>query len=523
MNSGNTLKGQEMKPGSEDGFTELRELLLGDQIRYLEEVRRRLDDPNLRSRETSKILADALSLSVGQDQKVQAVLHPIVEESLRTSLGKNPALLAGLLFPIVGQAVRKAVAHSLQQMLDSLNSILDGKLFFKRLLWRLEGLRSGKSFGEIALIHSLAYRVEHVYLIHRKTGLLLTEIDRGSGLLGDADLVAGMLTALQDFVRDSFTAERQDNLEAMQIGEFKVWLQHGPLAILAVVVRGQLPLQLHAIFAGKIEEIHKNFHEQLTLFETNSQHIPGIRTSLKDCLLGEAPTRKPSYTKFKVAVGVIFALFFFSSFRYVRDGIRWQNYLNALRHEPGVVVIEAHRNWSTFSLVGLHDPMSSNPQSLLPTFRLAQENVSEHWDEYLSLTPQFVNRRRLDAESDTLRKTVVRFELNTTRIPLEQLPLVDTVSEQIRRLAFDAATQNKELRVKVFGHTDHTGSESRNTELSQERAETIVNMLQSRGVESNILSAAGLGDTQPQRAIADLYEQNLDRRVTFAVSLNDKK
>lgn len=514
---------QQVESSSEKDFIELRKLLLGDQIKQLEELRRRLDDPNLRSEEASRILAQALSISIQRDRRVQNALQPIVEQSLRVSVEKNPELLASTLFPIVGQAVRKSVAHSLQHLLDSLNSIFSGGFFLKRWRWRIEAIRSGKSFGEIALARSLAYRVEQVYLIHRKTGLLLAESSKKSDLLGDADLVVGMLTALQDFVRDSFTTNKQDDLEVLHIGEFKVWLLHGPLAILAMVVRGQLPQELQLLFVGKIEQIHKDFQRQLVSFEANGQPIPGIDADLNDCLLGAATPASPSYTKFKIAAIVIFAAIFAGLFVYVREEVRWQNYLSALRHQPGIVVIEAHHSGTTFSLAGLRDPMSLDPQSLLGRFHLSEKRVSEHWEQYLSLDPRLANVRRLDTEREGLNKTVIRFELNSTRIPLDQLPLVDTVSDQIRQLSFDAAMQNKELSVKVLGHADRTGTEIHNTELSQERAETMAKLLAVRGVDPKILLITGLGDKIPERDGADLYEQNLDRRVTFVVLLDDKK
>ncbi len=522
MDDRSTLKEHEQAQASEHSFVELRDLLLGDQIRELEELRRRLDDPNLRTQETSKILADALSLSIQRDRRVQSVLQPIAEDSLRASVEKNPNLFADAVFPIVGQAVRKAVAHALQQTLDSLNSILADGISLKRWRWRLEAIRSGKSFGEIALARSLTYRVEQVYLIHRKTGILLAESSKHPGLLGDADLVVGMLTALQDFVRDSFTTNKQDDLDVLHIGEFKVWLLHGPLAILAVVVRGQLPQELQARFADRIEQLHSDFHSQLVSFETSGKPIVGIDAGLNDYLLGAATSERPSYARVKVALGITAAILLLTLFVQVRDEIRWRNYLGALRREPGIVIIEAHRGWSMFSLVGLHDPIAVEPRSLLPAYHLSEKKVSEHWEEYLSLDPRLSNARRLNEEAAALSKEVIRFEVNTTKIPPEQLPLVDTVSDQIRQLAFTAASQGKELRVKIFGDADSTGTEDRNTELSRERAEMMMRLFVARGIDPTILTAVGLGDRLPGRHDADSYQQNLDRRVTFTVLLDGK-
>ena len=58
------------------------------------------------------------------------------------------------------------------------------------------------------LKHTLVYRVEHVFLIHRHTGLLIANAASQDATSQDPQLVSSMLSAIQDFVRDSF-AEQQ--------------------------------------------------------------------------------------------------------------------------------------------------------------------------------------------------------------------------------------------------------------------------------------------------------------------------
>ncbi|QMV18405.1 OmpA family protein [Granulicella sp. 5B5] len=513
----------EEQRSSQNEFVELQNLLLGDQLRQLEELRRRLDDPNLRSQETSKIFVQALSLSVQADRRLQPTLQPVVEEALRISVERDPQLLANALFPIVGQAVRKAVAHSMQQILDSLNSVLANGFSLERWGWRIEALRSGKSFGEIALARSLTYRVEHVYLIHRKTGLLLAESSRDPDLLGDPSLVVGMLTALQDFVRDSFTTNKQDDLEVLHIGEFKVWLLHGPLAILALVVRGQLPPQLEAAFSDRIEAINETFRPQLASFEATGRPIAGIDARLDDFLLGTASAAAPSYTKPKVAAGLVLTAALVAAFFPLCAGIRWHNYLRALKAEPGVVVIDAHRGWSTFSLAGLRDPMAADPYSLLAKYHLSPSKVNEQWGQYLSLDPRFAGARRLRDEAASLHKQAVYFEEDAADIPMGQLPVLDTIGDQMRALIADATAQGKQIQIQVVGHTDRTGSESRNAEVSQQRAQTMIALLGARGIDPKYFSAMGLGHAAPDGPGADAYEDYLDRRVTFNVLLDGKQ
>ena len=186
---------------------QLRRLLIGPEQAQIEALRARLDDPAMRTEELSGMIAEAIGLRVKRDRKLQTALQPVVEEALRISVARDPGMLATALFPIIGEAVRKAVAHALQGMFDSLNQMLDRGFSVESWKWRFEAWRSGKSFGQIALTRSLGYRVEEVFLIHRETGLLIGHESRQESVVQDADLISGMLTAIQDFVRDSFGPE----------------------------------------------------------------------------------------------------------------------------------------------------------------------------------------------------------------------------------------------------------------------------------------------------------------------------
>lgn len=517
MDTKSSLDERQVDSSPDNEFTQLREVLLGDQIQKVEDLRKRLDDPSVRASEVSRVLAQALSQSIQRDQKISNALHPVIQHSLRTSVEKEPEILATALFPIVGQAVRKAVAHSVQQLVESLNAVFADRVSLKRWRWRLEAMRTGKSFGEIALARSVSYRVEQIYLIHRKTGMLLAQASRSATLMEDADLVVGMLTALQDFARDSFTSEKQDELEVLQIGGFKVWLLHGPLAILAIVVQGRLPQELQRRFTAKLEQIHQDFHAALVGFEKDGRPIAGIGEGLGALLLGGAVAAPRSNTTLKIVAGILLAFLACGTFFRVRQDMRWNHYVRALRQQPGIVVIETQRGWNRLDVTGMRDPMAIEPDALLPKFHLRPDLVAESWQEYLSLDPRLARMRRMNAELSSVRDTVIHFEMNDTRIPLNELPVVDALSEELRRLSEDAKAQGEAIRVEVIGHSDHTGAEDHNSELSQERAATVIRMLEVRAVEGKILSGEGVGDSQPQRAGEDPYEQSLDRRVTLNV------
>ena len=160
-----------------DELSELRALLLGQQLVELEVLRKRLDDPEVRAEELSQILSQAVALSAKRDAGLRRSLYPIVEQALKISITKNPGLLATSLAPIIGDAVRKAVANALRGMAESINLMLERSVSWESLTWRLEALRTGKSFGDIVLLRSLRYKVQQVVLIQRETGSVLQYLE----------------------------------------------------------------------------------------------------------------------------------------------------------------------------------------------------------------------------------------------------------------------------------------------------------------------------------------------------------
>ena len=171
---------------------------------------------------------------------------------------KDPKPLADAIFPIMGPAIRKSIAAALSGMVQSLNQTLSYSLSAQGLKWRWEALRTGKSFSEVVLLHTLRYRVEQVFLIHRETGLLLRHLSAGASVVQDADMVSGMLTAIQDFVKDSFTVGQGDQLQTMQLVDLTVWIEQGPLAILAGAIRGTAPQELREVFRKPSKEFISN-------------------------------------------------------------------------------------------------------------------------------------------------------------------------------------------------------------------------------------------------------------------------
>lgn len=69
--------------------------------------------------------------------------------------------------------------------------------------------------------------------------------------------------------------------------------------------------------------------------------------------------------------------------------------------------------------------------------------------------------------------------------------------------------------VTITGHTDSTGNENSNRQLSQARAETVAAYLDSRGIAKERLVVVGAGSSLPIADNATRYGRSINRRIEF--------
>ena len=149
-----------------------------------------------------RVLSQAVLVSTSSDDRLARALRPTIEQSLEESTRRNPGMLADAIFPVIGPVIRKSINETFDGLVQSLQTTLEHSMSAQGWKWRFEAWRSGKSFAEVVLSHTLIYQVEAVFLIHKGTGILLKHAMAKEGVVKDEDMVSGMLSAIQDFVGD---------------------------------------------------------------------------------------------------------------------------------------------------------------------------------------------------------------------------------------------------------------------------------------------------------------------------------
>ncbi len=105
----------------------------------------------------------------------------------------------------------------------------------------------------------------------------------------------------------------------------------------------------------------------------------------------------------------------------------------------------------------------------------------------------------------------VHFWVNSAKIRPVSYPLLERVAKLIQ-------DNPSWIHVEVQGHTDERGPEWFNQKLSQDRAQSVADFLETKGVDKKRLSGKGFGSSQPAVDKANERAWFLNRRVEFQIS-----
>jgi hypothetical protein len=139
--------------------------------------------------------------------------------------------------------------------------------------------------------------VAEVFLIHRESGLLLWRISRDPDASSDSDLMSGMLTAIRDFVKESFGRGREGQLDEIQYGERRILIETAQHAYLAVVIDGIEPPGFRTEMRERIIEINHAHEKTLHFYEGDSTPLAPVEAPLRSLITTAKPNELNSSQK----------------------------------------------------------------------------------------------------------------------------------------------------------------------------------------------------------------------------------
>jgi OOP family OmpA-OmpF porin len=504
-------------------FAALRKLLIGPEQNRLDELSQELESREVTADEIADRLPEAIALSGSRDDQLGRALGPTIETALKESIRRDPQEIATAIFPVLGPAIRKAIAETMAGLVRSINNAVEQSLSVNGVKWRVEAWRTGIPFAEIVIKHALIYRVEQAFLIHAETGLLLEHASAPDLDLPDADLISSMLSAIQDFVKDSFHPEEGATLRTFSVGAHTVQVEAGPRAVLALVIRGEAPTEVLRKEQDTLETIHLEFASQLADFSGETAPFAPARPLLESCLETVLTTtrdrRKGGLVWLRWALP-LFLIVAAAAFFWARSTMRWNRALAALRAEPGYVVVDASRGFRQWNIGGMKDPGARDPRAVIAAAGVTAPRLAGKWEGYLSLDPVMIAtraRHSLDSMERTVESERVLFAPGSAEIADQAAIRLRRVGGMIERMDRDARTLGGTVQVQLTGRTDPTGLDESNQTLARRRVEKVSEILASAGVDPSNLRLDPVATARPLQAPDPAEQARINRSVSFDV------
>ncbi len=406
-------------PKPTDSLDQLKELILGDELRELLVLSERLkeldeDSVDRLARDLAAALHRRREMGDQSYDELVAAIQPGLESAIQRSVTEDKSTLSKALFPIMGPAIRNYVVDLFRGMVEEFNETVRNTTSAERIKWRFQAKLAGKSYSEFVILKTRSFFTEEVYLMERGTGLLLLHAARNSEeeASGEADLVSGMFTAIRSFVKDSFArgeASEGDGseLDSFTFGEREVLIEVGPSMIVAAVTFGVPPASAKDELKSILEDLHGELGDRLRTYSGEMEQLEIGRPTLRRALLESRETesadeRGTGMWRAWLAFGVIVLSAAAISFFGMREQGKWDGFVEALRSELGVAVTAVENDgwWRHRTVRGVRDPLATNPAMIAEQHGIAPEKTTFAFEFIESMEPPFTSRRKTQREEE---------------------------------------------------------------------------------------------------------------------------
>ena len=362
----------------------------------------RLDHEDTRSEEVSKILPSAMRHTHEQGKLAPVIKEPLTE-ILPVAVREKPESFADALFPVMGPAIRKAVAEAMKTLSQQLNDAIDHSVSPRGLRWRVEARRAGVPFGEYVMQQTRGFVVEQAFLIQEDSGLLIAHVQKDFGPLRDKAAISAMFAALQSFVQESFQSDDPANLDTAEFGGLTFWALHGPNCVLVCAIEGLPPRQLRTELKSVLEDIEGQHGTLLRDFDGDQHAAQELVSTLRGALKSYRPdgvdqTDRNRFSPLRIIAALLLIALLGLSALFIQEARFEARIAAALNAEAGIRIDDVELDGNRLRVTGSRDPLAADPLPIVAEHRGSKTfDVELALTPVLSLEPEIVGRRALRA------------------------------------------------------------------------------------------------------------------------------
>ncbi|WP_445627168.1 OmpA family protein [Nostoc sp. DSM 114167] len=291
-------------------ITESREEIVQIIAPIIDETIRSRTEQNKVSMSTA--IAPVIPLAISQQiiiapEEVSDAIAPAMGRAIKKQIEIEQNIVVDALYPVIGSTIAKYMAETIRAINRQVEETLSVEGIKRKIRAKLQGV----SEAELILKEALPFTIQAIFLIHKTSGLVISDIQHSHVEQLEAEMVAGMLTAIRSFANDCINQSGSiTELDAIEYGTSKIILEVAGYCYLAIVVRGEPSKNFLWKMRQTFSRIIKKYGNIIEKFDGDPDLIPiEIHTLLEELKNSDIQDKK----KAKISPIQILVLTFIST------------------------------------------------------------------------------------------------------------------------------------------------------------------------------------------------------------------
>lgn len=238
-------------------------------------------------------------------EEVANAIAPEIATAVKKQIKLERTAMIDALYPIIGNTIGKYIAETIRDINRKIETALTLKGIKRKIRAKLQGV----SEAELMLAEEMSFSTRAIFLIHKASGIVISEVQQPDGPRLESDLVAGMLTAIRSFVGEYFAQSGKDSeIDKIDYGNDKIILEVAGSCYLAVVIEGEPSKQFIGKMRQTLSEILLNYSQSIEEFRGKPETIPQeIHQELQELVIGNESKIAPQQPRTLLAISLALA------------------------------------------------------------------------------------------------------------------------------------------------------------------------------------------------------------------------
>ncbi|MFP4007422.1 MAG: OmpA family protein [Spirulinaceae cyanobacterium] len=252
------------------------------------------NDPETIIQAIAPMMGGAIAAQLHNDRDtVISALAPAMGRAIKQQMELERDVMVDALYPIVGSTVSRYLGEAIQEINDKVTNTLSIQGIKRQVVAASRGI----STAELILQEALPCRVQAVFLVHKASGLTITDVQRLDTLKLEPDMIAGMLTAIRSFVKDCMDNGDQNSgseLNEIEYGDSKILLEVAGYCYLAVILQGDPPRTFLRQIRQTLGNLIQKHGDAIENYDGDPDTVPPtVRSQVQDLLEDFSNKPKP--------------------------------------------------------------------------------------------------------------------------------------------------------------------------------------------------------------------------------------